>query len=371
VKTLVVGAGPAGLSAALAMAQRGIHAKVVELKADRATVGSELCLMSANLRTLDSLGVADACVAAGIPITAPGRFMKANGELIAEITPPKLTREDLPASVGIQRRALHDVLYDACRAHGVEIEHGTSIVDIRHTDGSVQAVFADGRGEDFDLIVGADGVNSAVRRIAFPDASKPEFVGQVVWRVRVPYEGPPRLDLFAAPHAGAGFITVSKDTAYLFCLLKGDEARRVKEDEFVAEAKAAFGQFGGTIAESLDSITDASQVNYSALRPNLVTPTWYRDGVLLIGDAAHAVTPHLAHGAGLAIEDGLVLGEELERHANVEAAAAAFMKRRFDRCAFAVETTVKLSRLQQDSAFPTPEQSQITHAGLQRLAEPI
>lgn len=370
-KVLVVGAGPGGLSAALALAQRGVDVQVVEVKADRSTLGSELWLSSANLRTLDALGVADKCVEVGCPIVQPSRFLKADGELIAELSPPRVTREGLPLSVGIQRRALHDVLYDSCVAHGVMIQHGATVTQIHSDEHLAMITFSDGSKASADLVIGADGVNSSVREMVFPEAPKPEFVGQGVWRIRVPYEGPPRLDLYAAPFSSAGFITVSKDLAYIFCLVNADENKRVSKDDLIPEALKALAPFGGDIAKSLGKINDPTTVNYSLLRPVLVKPNWYKGRVLLIGDAAHAVTPHLAHGAGLAIEDGLVIGEELQRNPDISRALKAFMARRFGRCAFTVETTVQLSKLQQASPFPTPEQARISHAGTLRLAEPI
>ena len=98
---------------------------------------------------------------------------------------------------------------------------------------------------------------------------------------------------------------------------------------------------------------------------------WYRGRILLIGDAAHATTPHIAYGAGMAIEDSVVLADELRRNGTVEAALEAFMRRRFDRCRLVVETSWQLSEWEVDPPEDPGLHHQLVGRALGALAQPL
>ncbi len=102
----------------------------------------------------------------------------------------------------------------------------------------------------------------------------------------------------------------------------------------------------------------------------LVSGPWHRGRIVLIGDAVHATTPHLGQGAGMAIEDALVLAEEVGRHADPETAFAAYRERRFERCRYIVENSLALCRGQLGEGPPI-DQAQATHAMFETVAQPI
>jgi 2-polyprenyl-6-methoxyphenol hydroxylase-like FAD-dependent oxidoreductase len=119
-----------------------------------------------------------------------------------------------------------------------------------------------------------------------------------------------------------------------------------------------------------ERIVEPEQVVWRALEVLLVPDPWHRGRVVLIGDAAHTTTPHLASGAGIAIEDAIVLGEELTGNRALDAALDRFMDRRFDRCRMVVENSVQLGEWEKhtpDDADPLA----LTSASWVRLAEPI
>jgi 2-polyprenyl-6-methoxyphenol hydroxylase-like FAD-dependent oxidoreductase len=104
--------------------------------------------------------------------------------------------------------------------------------------------------------------------------------------------------------------------------------------------------FGGAVPGVRESIVDPAQINYRPLEWLLLPKPWYNGRVVLIGDAAHATTPHMASGAGIAAEDGLVLAEELQRHESVTDALHAFMERRFERARLVVENSVMIGDME-------------------------
>jgi 2-polyprenyl-6-methoxyphenol hydroxylase-like FAD-dependent oxidoreductase len=119
-----------------------------------------------------------------------------------------------------------------------------------------------------------------------------------------------------------------------------------------------------------EGLNEKSQVNFRPLEGFILPEPWYRGRVLLIGDAAHPTTPQLASGAGMAIEDSIVLAEELARADSVAEAFAAFMARRIGRCRLVTTSSVEIGRLEQERA-PVDQMTAVVRNALAKLAEPI
>src|SRR6185295_2034696 len=109
------------------------------------------------------------------------------------------------------------------------------------------------------------------------------------------------------------------------------------------------------------------KVDYRPMNAFLLPPPWHRGRVSVIGDAAHTTTPHLATGAGIAIEDAVVLAADL----SVAGLLDQFMARRFDRCRLVVETAVKLGEMEKDTTIPIQAHFDLMTATFRKLAEPI
>jgi len=233
-------------------------------------------------------------------------------------------------------------------------------------------VFSDGRSGSYDLVVGADGVRSRVRSLAMPDAPQPRYTGQGVWRARVPRTGDPMLAVFFGSRSKAGFITVSDETQYVFCVVNAPDPQRLSEERFPELLREVLAEYGGIIGEVREQIRDHGQIYYSGL-VSLILPTpWHRGRVLLIGDAAHTCTPHLAYGAGIAVEDGVVLGDVLVRYESLPVALEAFMHRRYERCRMVVENSRQLGEWEQHAGPDTGRLSaELTEQSWAALAEPI
>jgi 2-polyprenyl-6-methoxyphenol hydroxylase-like FAD-dependent oxidoreductase len=128
--------------------------------------------------------------------------------------------------------------------------------------------------------------------------------------------------------------------------------------------------FGGLIGELKSEINDPAKVVYKPMEVVLVPPPWYSGRVVLLGDAAHATTPHLGQGAGMAIEDAVVLSEELTSVGSVEQQLERYMQRRYERCKFIVESSELIGRYQMGEAAEVDEKSMVEK--MQRVtAQPI
>ena len=117
-------------------------------------------------------------------------------------------------------------------------------------------------------------------------------------------------------------------------------------------------------------VTDDAEVVYRPLETVLVEGPWHKGRVVLLGDAVHASTPHLGQGAGMAIEDAIVLAEELGRHDTPEAAFAAYRERRFERCRYIVEKSLAIC-LGQLGKGPPVDNARATAEMFEVIAEPI
>ena len=368
---LIVGAGPAGLSSAIALRQAGIEVELVERFPSRDVPGSELMVGGSFLRALDTLGVAERCVEVGIGLETT-RLCAADGQLLAEVPMPSVARDDLPRAAGITRNNLLSILLDTAEAMGSIVRHGTTIEGIKNGAGEIGVTFSDGRRGSYDLVVGADGVHSTVRSLTMPNVPQPRYTGQGVWRACVARTGDPMLAVFFGSHNKAGFITVSDALEYVFCVVNAPNPERLSEERFPELLREVLAEYGGVIREVREQIRDRGQIYYSGLVSFILPAPWHRGRVLLIGDAAHACTPHLAYGAGIAVEDGVVLGEVLATYDDLPAALEAFMHRRYERCRMVVNNSLQLGEWEQDAVPETSRLSaELTEQSWAALGEPI
>ena len=143
-------------------------------------------------------------------------------------------------------------------------------------------------------------------------------------------------------------------------------------DERLAEIfRERLAEFGGPVAEVRDRyITDSSQVVYRPVEMLLLSPPWHRGRVVLIGDAAHATSPHIGQGASMAIEDAVVLSEELEKDVPIHEAFEAFMRRRYGRCKYVVDVSTEIGRGEMDPSLGI-DPAALTGQSAVVLAEPI
>ena len=346
-RVLIVGGGIGGMSTAIALARTGQQVSLIERDEGWRALGAGLTLNGASMRVLDRLGLLDQVVEHGCGAAGTGRAHHANGSVMDEPNRERLFGPRIPNMGGIMRPVLHEIMKSAVRANNVAVRTGVTFTSLRQNDDGVSVAFSDGTEGTYDLVVGADGLFSQTRQTIMPEAKHPEFTGQGCFRAVVPR--PPTQDvpaIFYGKQIVAGFNPVSKDQMYLFTLVPMPGNPFLPTERWPEFLRASLDEFGGHIAVIRQQIDEHSLINYRPLEGILLEDDWYRGRVLLIGDAAHATTPHIGYGAGLSMEDGVVLAEELQNHATIEAAFAAFQRRRFARCAAVVNGSRQLGDLE-------------------------
>jgi 2-polyprenyl-6-methoxyphenol hydroxylase-like FAD-dependent oxidoreductase len=369
---LVVGGGIAGMCLAIGLRQRGIAVDIVELSRDWSALGVGITLHGPAMRALGTIGVLDRCVAAGFGINRLARG-DVRGEIVrAEGEAPRLNGPEYPATLGIMRPALHQVLADATREAGATIRLGATVQAIEQRAAAVAVLLSDGTSGHYDLVVGADGINSRVRELVFGPDLRPRYTGQAIWRATVPR--PPEVDVlvsFMGPRNKAGFNPVSPEQMYIFLVTNHRDKSTIPRTGLAEAMRAQLADFGGLVAQARERVTREEQVVCRPAEALLVPPPWYRERVVLIGDAAHATTPHLASGALIAIEDAVVLAELAAMDVPVPVLLDWFMARRYERCRMVVEHSLQLGEWEQYPDTPGADPFGLQQRARAALAQPI
>jgi len=350
-RALIAGAGIAGLAAAAALAREGWEVQVYERAATIEEVGAGL-QMSPNaskvLRWLDVLAQIDA--AAVRPEAALMRDGVTGAEIFsAELGDRARHRWGAPY-LHVHRADLHAALLDAARAAGAEIETGVSVVNYAHRPEGVRLSLSDGRVETGRLVIGADGIRSALRA-ALNGPETPDFTGQVAWRGTLPVARVPEALRFprATVWCGPGRHMVTY-------LLRGGEVLNFVAVEEVsdwaeegwsapgdpAELARAFDGWHADVTGLIGSIEETFRWGLF-VRPAQVR--WVDRSLALIGDAAHPMLPFLAQGAAQALEDVAVLVRQLRAHRKVGEALLAFEEERWARVTRVQEMSRENGRL--------------------------
>jgi 2-polyprenyl-6-methoxyphenol hydroxylase-like FAD-dependent oxidoreductase len=367
---LIVGGGPAGMVAAIALTRRGIRAEIVEIEDTFTAVGVGVNIQNSPLRALETLGLVDAIQERGYPTPVVNMLDMAGAPIMPAVRPPSLIPGG-PASIGIGRGVLASVLADTLAAEAIPARFGLTIDALENVDGGVDVRFSDGSTGTYDLVVGADGINSRTRSLLLgADAPQPAYSGQSIWRAGAPRGEVDEYQMFNGPAGKVGLVPISHDRLYVYVVENLEHVPNRADlgdpDEGIRRALAPFGGIVPDVATRLDAGADFRALNYL-----LVQKPWYRGRVLLIGDAAHASTPHISYGLGIAVEDGIVLADLAVKHDETDLLLAEFMTRRFERCRLVVENSRQLSAWEQHPPADRSLYGALVGASLGALAQPI
>src|SRR3954465_15631286 len=332
-KVLIPGAGVGGLGAGAALADRGIDVESVEVKPEPNVYGGGINQPANSLRALKALGVLDEVCDVGFEFDR-WKFHDAHGNLVVDV-PSHLGGNGIPPNEGLTRRNLHDILIGAAERAGARITYGTTVESVEN-NGTARVRLSDGREEEVDLVVAFDGINSAQRKRLFGPEYDPVYTGYGVWRVTVPR--PEHITygaLYQSTGAKAGHIPLSQELMYLLLVHPEPRHARFDRSQHVDMLRERLAPFDGIIRDIRENPRDSDDVVYSPLSEVMLPAPWFKGRVLLCGDAAHACTPHITQGAAMALEDAVVLPEELEATDKPLAARLqSFGERRYPRAKF-------------------------------------
>ncbi|GAB7146148.1 FAD-dependent oxidoreductase [Mycobacterium riyadhense] len=336
---VIIGAGIAGLATAVALQQRDCNVSIIEERTDTST-GTAISIWPNALAALDELGLGDAIRAAGGRITA-GALRWRDGSWLRHPASETLIATLGEPLVVVQRSSLRDILTAAVR--GGTIEYGLAAKGLRATVDGVQIRLSDATVREADAVIGADGIGSMVaRHLNGPLAHR--YAGCTAWRGIASYA----MDLELAggtlgPGVETGHVPVGPDRTYWYATERAPEGRLAPEGEL----PYLQGKLAGW-AEPIPSVL-AATAPADVLRNDLYDRTparhWTRGPVVLVGDAAHPMRPHLGQGGCQGIEDAAILGAFVERTTDLPTAFARFATYRRPRIASLVRESALIGRV--------------------------
>ena len=333
-RAIVVGAGIGGLSAAIALRRGGHDVMVLERAPRLDPVGAGITLFANAMDALGRLGVAEAVAAAGAPARHSAILTSDGRELST------LPVELLDGMVAVHRGDLQAALLQAAG----EVRLGVEVTDIDQSGDGVVVKAADGSEERGDLLVGADGLWSRIRGSVISAA--PRYGGYAAWRGVSPVAiETGHLSESWGVGERFGLVDIGSQT-YWFATANTPEGETDDPSERKAELVRRFSGWHPPIATVLDATPETTILRNDVyfLDP---LPDWSAGRIVLLGDAAHATTPGVGQGAAQAIEDAVVLADELARHEEPADALAGYESVRRPRAELALKLSRRVDRAAQ------------------------
>jgi len=346
---LIIGCGIAGPVLAMYLQRAGVTSAIYEgWPGPRDEVGAFMGLAPNGIDVLNTLGVRDAALAGGLP-TARIVFQNHRGRALGN-NPERI--------ITIRRGVLTGALREAVIARGIAVQFGKRLADIEVTPGQrVVARFEDGTEARADFLVGCDGIHSRTRRIILPDAPAPAYTGVIDNGAITPNAAlPPSGGVMRMTFGLRGFfgyqVAPSGEIYWFENFQQAEEPDRetldaIPDDQWRQQLLSMHRGDHAPIAEIIRGTT--SPVGRFPIYDMPSLPNWHKGPVCLVGDAAHATSPHVGQGASLAMEDAIVLAKCLRDLPSVESAFATFERLRRDR----VEAIVKAARRTGNQKAPT------------------
>lgn len=371
-RVAIAGSGVAAMATAIQLARAGARVDVFEAKPEPSPLGSGITLQGNALRVFDALGVWDDVRAKGfafdgLTIRAPGPGAPA----VAELPDVKTGGPDYPATMGMYRPDLAAILLEHARRAGVQVRFGARVTGFEQTADAVTVQVGGETAGSYDLLVGADGVNSTVRGLLGIETT-PQPTGMGIWRTFVsrPAEVEHSELYYGGPVYIAGYTPTGPDSMYAFLVEAAQDRSGISDEEaariMYEESRAYHGPWESIRAD----LASGSRVNYTWFTSHLVDAPWNRGRVVIIGDAAHSCPPTIAQGAAQALEDACVLTELLVERGDLDASLwDAFHARRLPRAAAVVEASVQLGQWQLDGDRDA-DAGGLIFGIAQRMAEP-
>jgi 2-polyprenyl-6-methoxyphenol hydroxylase-like FAD-dependent oxidoreductase len=327
-RAVIVGAGIGGLAAGVALQRAGWSVQILERASHVRELGFALLLAPNATAALAQLGLAERVIAAGSEMTA-GEVHGMGGRLLRRFDLARIRHMLAQPPVVVLRQALHGALLDAVGAQNVSLN--AEAIGCSVHDGSGVVVLANGGSVAGDIVVAADGSASMIRRVLHPHEPPPRASG--LWAVRgVAHDVEPHVaDLGGAQYFGrgteGGLARAGRSAVYWYISLP---ARDLDSRDARSVALRCAGQFDARF-RAVVAATRPHDLRLDELFDRDPLPTWGRDRVTLLGDAAHPMLPHAGQGAAQALEDAVALGHALAEAVDVERALRHYEQVRADR----------------------------------------
>lgn len=343
-KYTILGAGIAGLTTAIALQKIGIKAQVFEAAPDIKPLGAGLLLAANAVKAYQHLGIAEKMVERG-RLLPTFDILDQAGSTITRADAGAISQKYGLHNFAIHRAALHEALLTELDAE--QIITGKRAMGFEKNEDTITIQFQDGATIATDYLIVADGIHSSVRRQLLPDAT-PRYAGYTCWRAVVDAGD---LKLSAASETWGtdgrfGIVPLTDNRIYWFACINAAANDATMRRYTVEDLQRHFGHYHAPVAQILAQTRDEDLIwnDIIDLKP---LKNFAFGNIVLIGDAAHATTPNMGQGACQAIEDAVILADEMAKNSNPALAFRAFEQRRLKRTHYIVNNSRALGRVAQ------------------------
>jgi len=311
-KYTIIGAGIGGLTTALAFEKKGIEYQLFEKAPELNEVGAGIWLAPNALQVLESLGVLEEIQSKGNPID---RITIGKPDLspLSDSFQNVIEKKFGYTTVAIHRATLQKVLFDKIPAEKIILNKGFNSFNELNS-GKIEVSFDDNSSIETDFLIGADGINSKVRKQLFPN-SRTRYSGQTCWRgvadIALNSEYDHRGFELWGNQIRFGISRIAKGKVYWFAVATAKQHSKENKSLMKENLNEKFSSFHSVISE-LISATPVSKILKNDINDLKPMSKWYKNSICLIGDAGHATTPNMGQGGAQAIEDAYYLSNLIE-----------------------------------------------------------
>ncbi|MDY8137262.1 FAD-dependent monooxygenase [Aquimarina sp. 2201CG5-10] len=306
----IIGAGIGGLTTAIALEQKGFKTRIFEQAEKFKPVGAGIILANNAMQVYEKLGLRNIIEEKGNPILSMN-ITKANLKAISKIDLSYFEKKHKVRNIAIHRGTLQQILIDELKSTPIHLDH--KLTKMVKDKNRYSLYFENGQQIQSSIVLGADGLNSAVRKQLFPNNTI-RNANQICWRGitehNLPIKYRSELNEAWGKSERFGFVQLSESKVYWYALksFKND-----KNELSINNIEKYFSSYNPVIKNIIAS-TQKEQINTAEISDLKPTNIWYKENVCLLGDSAHATTPNMGQGACQAIEDAFILSECLDRY---------------------------------------------------------
>jgi FAD-dependent urate hydroxylase len=342
-RVIVIGGGIGGLCTAVGLHRAGQNVTVYERSPVFSVVGAGLTLWANAVKAFRKLGIDDDGL--GGTHFQTSEICSANGTVLYHSEMKTLAQKLGAPSIAVHRADLHRVLLSALPA---EVVQSKKCVGFEQNTKGVTVFFSDGSVERTDLLVGADGINSAVRKVLFPNVTL-RYAGYTAWRGVVSLRGGIQHDRTVESWGRGsrfGIVPIGGKQTYWFATGNVPAGQKMTDSQRKIELLQRFRGWHSPI-EALIDATPAEDILHNDIYDFDPLPRWTQGRVTLLGDAAHATTPNLGQGACQAVESSVSLVRSLLEENDLSSALHRYETERKPRTAWITTTSRRLGQVGQ------------------------
>lgn len=340
----ICGAGIAGLTTAVALHQKGIYPLVFEAAPAISPVGAGLGLAANAIKAFKAIGLDQQVISAGQFLNAMNIYDH-HGKMLTRTDSRKISEKYGQDNFCIHRADLHKLLLSQIDPDYIQTHK--KLEKPEQSGSSMILNFTDGTSFKTDYLIAADGINSVVRQHLLPEIA-PRYAGYTCWRAVIENPLPGYTDAaeYWGPAGRFGLVPLKDHQLYWFCCINATRNNPAMKQMTSQKLLAHFSNYPSEIIQVLEHSANASLI-WGDITDLPLLKNYAFGNTVLIGDAAHATTPNMGQGACQAIEDAVVLAQEISKADDPAAAFKAFEKRRMKRTQEIVRNSATLGKVAQ------------------------